>query len=215
MVRYYTADEVMMHNCAEDCWVSIFDQVYDITSLIQANRNTLAEPLIKEAGRSVSHWFDQRTGNVKVHMDPGRNIEVPFTPQGRFIHVAPADPTDWATDYAIPWWKDEQYMIGKLTTKKRLVRIVNMLTHSEDVIQSCKEETVNDILDRYVEYNKHAKSYTWKALIGDDLISMDMTKTLELNGVPDETETFYDLGMNDDYYIPTLHIYYNDDLTIA
>jgi hypothetical protein len=103
----------------------------------------------------------------------------------------------------------------QLTTKKRLVRVVNMLTHSEDVIQTCREETVNDILDRYLEYNKHAKSYTWKAMIGDNLVAMDMTKTLEKNGVPDETEVFYDLGMNDDYYIPSLHIYYNDDLTRA
>lgn len=90
-----------------------------------------------------------------------------------------------------------------------------MLTHSEDVIQTCQEETINDIRERYLEYNKHAKSYTWKALIGDQLVTMDMNKTLEENQVTDETEVFYELGMNDDYYIPTLHIYFNDDLTIA
>lgn len=114
MVRYYTAEEIMMHNCAEDCWVSIFDTVYDITSLIQANRSALAEPLIKEAGKSVSHWFDKRTGDVKTHMDPDRNIEMPFTPNGRFIHVPPSDPCEWSTDYLLPWWKDEQYIIGKV-----------------------------------------------------------------------------------------------------
>jgi hypothetical protein len=90
-----------------------------------------------------------------------------------------------------------------------------MLTRSEDVIQTCEEETVSDIRGRYLEYNKHAKSYTWKALIGDQLVSMDMNKTLEENQVADESEVFYELGMNDDYYVPTLHIYYNDDLTIA
>jgi hypothetical protein len=125
MVRYYTADEIMMHNCAEDCWVSIFDTVYDITALIQANRNALAEPLIKEAGRSVSHWFDKRTGDVKMHMDSERNIEMPFTPNGRFIHVPPSDPCEWSTDYALPWWKDEQYIIGKVSTaiNERIVLI--------------------------------------------------------------------------------------------
>lgn len=90
-----------------------------------------------------------------------------------------------------------------------------MLTHTEDVIQTCQEETINDIRDRYLEYNKHAKSYTWKALIGDQLVTLDMNKTLEDNQVLDESELFYELGMNDDYYIPTLHIYFNDDLTIA
>jgi hypothetical protein len=90
-----------------------------------------------------------------------------------------------------------------------------MLTRSEDVIQTCQEETISDIRERYLEYNKHAKSYTWKAMIGDKLVAMDMTKTLEENQVEDESEVFYELGMNDDYYIPTLHIYYNDDLTIA
>ena len=114
MVRYYTPDEIMMHNCAEDCWVSIFDRVYDITSLIHANRSALAEPLIREAGRSVSHWFDRNTDDVKTHMDPERNIETPFTPEGRFIHVPPADPCEWATDYETPWWKDEKYIIGRV-----------------------------------------------------------------------------------------------------
>jgi hypothetical protein len=90
-----------------------------------------------------------------------------------------------------------------------------MLTRSEDVIQTCQEETISDIRERYLEYNKHAKSYTWKAMIGDKLVPMDMLKTLEENQVEDESEVFYELGMNDDYYIPTLHIYYNDDLTIA
>ena len=90
-----------------------------------------------------------------------------------------------------------------------------MLTHSEDVIQTCQEETITDILNRYLDYNKHAQSYTFKALKGEEIVPLDMDKTLEENGVLDETETFYDLGINDDFYIPVLHIYYNDDLTVA
>ena len=38
MVKYFTADEVAMHNCAEDCWVSIFDNVYDLTELLAENK---------------------------------------------------------------------------------------------------------------------------------------------------------------------------------
>ena len=115
-MKYFTADEVAMHNCAEDCWVSIYDTVYDITALIEGNRDILAEPLIKEAGKSISHWFDQKTRDIKTYMDPVRNIQMPYTPHGRFIHVPPADPCEWSTDYELPWWKDQSYMIGKVDT---------------------------------------------------------------------------------------------------
>ena len=103
----------------------------------------------------------------------------------------------------------------QLTKKQRLVKVINMLNHSEDVIQTCQEEAISDILNRYLDYNKHAQSYTFKALKDDQIVPLDMTKTLEENGVLDETETFYELGINDDFYIPVLHIYYNDDLTVA
>eukprot|EP01041_Mallomonas_annulata_P009178 gene9178-19020_t len=214
MVKYYTPEEIAMHNCAEDCWVSIFNDVFDITELILDNRGPLAEPLIKEAGKSISHWFT-KDGELKTHVDPVKNIRLPYTPQGRFIHIPPSDPTEWGTSYDLPWWKDSKYIRGKLTTKTRMLKIVNMMTHTEDVISSCQEETVNDILDRYLQYNQHAKSYTWKALIRGVFVNLNMNQTLEQNEVYDETDTFYELGMDDDFYIPTLHIYFNDDLTIA
>lgn len=204
-----------MHNCPTDCWVSIFDNVYDLTELLASNKGALCEPIIREAGRSVSHWFSQKTWDVKTHVCPERNITMPYTPYGRFIHCPPEDPSDWSTAYDVPWWKDDKYIIGKLTKKLRLVRVVNMLTHKEDVIQTCEEETVADILERYLDYNQHAKSYTFKALKDNKIEPLEMNKTLEENGIKDETETFYELGINDDFYIPVLHIYYNDDLTVA
>ncbi len=140
---------------------------------------------------------------------------MPYTPQGRFLHVPPPDPRDNTPAIDLPWWKDNQYIIGSVTKLRRLVRIVNMLSKTEDVINTCVEETINDIRDRYLEYNSHGKSYTWKSLVNDDIIPLDMTKTLEQNGIVDETDKFLSLGMNDDYYIPTLHIYFNDDLTYA
>lgn len=42
-----------------------------------------------------------------------------------------------------------------------------------------------------------------------------MNKTLEENGVPDESEEFYKLSMNDELFLPALHLYFNDDLTEA
>lgn len=46
-----------------------------------------------------------------------------------------------------------------------------------------------------------------------DVLSLD--KTLEANGINDETEDFEHLGLPDDYYIPVLHLSFNDDLTRA
>jgi hypothetical protein len=59
--------------------------------------------------------------------------------------------------------------------------------------------------------NKHAASYTWKRL-GRPL---DMEKTLEQNDIPDESKEFLDLNIEEDEYIPAIHLYYNDDLTVA
>ncbi len=37
-MKYFTAGEVAQHNSADDCWVSVFDDVYDISPLILANK---------------------------------------------------------------------------------------------------------------------------------------------------------------------------------
>lgn len=44
---------------------------------------------------------------------------------------------------------------------------------------------------------------------------LDMNKTLEENGVQDETESFEDLHIATDTFVPVLHMYWNDDLTVA
>lgn len=74
----------------------------------------LCEPIIKEAGRSVSHWFNEKNFDLKTFVCPVRNITMPYTPDGRFLHCPPEDPSNWGTNYDLPWWKDEQYMIGKV-----------------------------------------------------------------------------------------------------
>ena len=42
-----------------------------------------------------------------------------------------------------------------------------------------------------------------------------MDQTLEENGIVDDDLAFEQLGIDDDGYMPVLHIYFNDDLTIA
>ena len=68
---------------------------------------------------------------------------------------------------------------------------------------------MKEIQARYLTYNAHAASYTWK-YNGQNL---DMEKTLQENGIEDEDEEFYQLSMNDDQYLQAIHLYFNDDLT--
>lgn len=96
-----------------------------------------------------------------------------------------------------------------------MIRITNMLTKTEDVIRICQEETVRDIQQRYMEYNLNSNSYTWKALIDGEFVDLNLDETLASNGIADETENFERLGMDEDFSIPNVHIYYNDDLNYA
>lgn len=42
---------------------------------------------------------------------------------------------------------------------------------------------------------------------------MDMYRTLEENDIPDEDEIFEKYGMNEEDWLPTIHVYFSDDLT--
>lgn len=65
-------------------------------------------------------------------------------------------------------------------------------------------------------------SYPWRrdvflfipALL-QDFVPAKMDKTLEENGIVDDDLAFEKLGIDDDGYMPVLHMYFNDDLTIA
>lgn len=70
---------------------------------------------------------------------------------------------------------------------------------------------MTEIQDRYFKYNEHAASYTWKY----NGVNLDMSDTLEGNKVLDESEQFYTLGMDEDHFLPAIHLYFNDDLTEA
>lgn len=78
-----------------------------------------------------------------------------------------------------------------------------------DCPQVCVEENMWEILRRYLPYNAHAASYTWKY----DGVPLDMDKNLEQNQIPDEDEEFYELNLDGDMFIPAILLYFNDDLT--
>ena len=98
-----------------------------------------------------------------------------------------------------------------MTKRTRQIRIINTLTKHDDFLEVASEESINEILDRYLTLNCHAASYTWKRL-GKIL---DMALNLEENGIRDERDELTELGIHHDEYIPAIHLYFNDDLTIA
>ena len=102
-------------------------------------------------------------------------------------------------------------MVGYLTKKPRLIRIINTLTHHEETLEVPQEETLEEIQRRYMEINKHSKSYTWKDCYGKLL---DLNKNLEENGIKDEASEYDYLDIPDaQRHIPSILIYFNDDLT--
>ncbi|XP_044138826.1 cytochrome b5 domain-containing protein 1 [Bufo gargarizans] len=208
---YYTPREVSRHCTINDLWVSFLGRVYDLTALAKEHRgDILLKPIIEAAGKDISHWFSVKTGEIKTHIDPQTGCLKYYTPQGRFLHVPPSFPcSDWDTDFGRPWWRDPSYEVGILSSKTRILRIINTLTSQEQILEVCSEETIWEILARYLPYNAHAASYTWK-YCG---VPLNMEQTLEENGLQDEDEEFEELKIDCDSYTASLHLYFNDDLT--
>lgn len=84
-----------------------------------------------------------------------------------------------------------------------------MLLTSVPTLQVCSEETLAEILQRYLHYNAHASSYTWK----HNGAVLDMSKTLSENKVPDEDQQLQDLGLDPDRFRPSIQLHFSDDLT--
>ncbi|KAG8431012.1 hypothetical protein GDO86_019557 [Hymenochirus boettgeri] len=209
--RYFTPREVSRHCLPSDLWVSYLGLVYNLTPLADRHRgDILLKPIIDAAGKDISHWFNPKTREIKTHIDPQTGCVKYYTPQGRFLHISPCFPcSDWDTDFGRPWWKDNTYQIGILSSKTRFISIINTLTSQEQTLEVCGEETIWEILQRYLPYNAHAASYTWK-FCG---FPLDMDKTLKENGVQDEDWELEELRMDCDVHTPSLHLYFNDDLT--
>lgn len=211
--KYFTPKEVAVHNTVDDLWVSFLGKVYNLTPLCERYKgDVLLKPIIQAAGGDISHWFNPKTKDIRTHVDPQTGCEIPYCPNGRFVHIPPPYPDSfWANDFGRPWWKDESYLVGILSQKTRKIKIINTLTSQEHVIEVCSEEIMTEILERYLKYNAHAASYTWKY----DSRNLVMNSTLEENGIEDEDEEFYKLSMNDDTFLQSIHLYFNDDLTEA
>ena len=84
---------------------------------------------------------------LKTHVNPLTGCIAPYTPMGRFIHVPPPCPrSDWANNFGKPWWKNEKYCNGVLSSKTRRIRIINTLTLQEQIVEVWNNESCNYIL---------------------------------------------------------------------
>jgi hypothetical protein len=108
--RYYTPTEVRSHKTANDCWVSFFNEVFDLTDLIQKNYSSLTDPIVKRAGTDITDWFDAETRDVKlliikpkVCIVSGTSIKGYFCVNGPYLHLPPDFPdADWDASFALP-----------------------------------------------------------------------------------------------------------------
>ena len=225
--------QVAAHSAPDDCWVSFHGDVYDITRVIAENEGPLVQPLLRVAGSDISHWFETRAGDegddaaktveLKTHVDPVTNLVRPYCPNGRFVHVPPNDPSvEWDARPTTPWWQDRTSVVGAVSSKPRAVRVKNVLTRQEHLLEVPGEETLREIRTRYAEYNWHSESYAWRVLRRDPdgdrelkFVDVDLDKTLEENGMVDDAETFEALSIPSDAAIPVIHLYFKDDLTSA
>lgn len=153
--------------------------------------------------------FDKK--QIRKYYDAHTELPTYFCPNGRFIHIPSLVPEAGEdTSITKPWWKDdEKYMIGRVSAKTRFLVIINTLTKQSHTIEVCSEETLKEIQERYKRFNKHCTSYTWKRM-GKML---DMTKTLEENGIAAIKEEFQEFDVVENY-LPAIHLYFNDDLSV-
>ncbi|XP_028998864.1 cytochrome b5 domain-containing protein 1 [Betta splendens] len=208
---YFTPSDVAAHNTANDLWLSFLGKVCDLTPLMSRYEgDALLLPIMEFAGKDISSWFDPETKDVLTHVDPQTNCVRYYTPRGRFLHVPPPGPrSDWANDVAQPWWRDGRFQVGLLSAKTRRIRIINTLTSQEQQLEVCSEETLAEILQRYLRFNSHAGSYTWK----HGGCSLDMSRTLSQNHILDDDPELERLRLDRDLFTPAILLYFNDDLT--
>jgi hypothetical protein len=72
-----------------------------------------------------------------------------YCPQGRYLHIPPQEPDSaWDNSFGTPWWKNEKFCIGSLTKKTRKLRIINMLTKHDDILEVRKRLKVKGMYGR-------------------------------------------------------------------
>lgn len=53
---------------------------------------SLCQPIIENAGKDITYWFDKETKEPRKHIDLSNGEEVYYCPRGRFLHIPDSDP---------------------------------------------------------------------------------------------------------------------------
>jgi hypothetical protein len=110
------------------------------------------------------------------------------------------------------WWNDPTTILGSLSRKCVEVELLNTLTGSRVRIRVPEELEFGDIIERYIlEWNRHARSYHFKY----EGVKIDLSGSLLENGIVCESDRLLELGMNPDEFVPTIMMYFVDDLRVA
>ena len=73
------------------------------------------------------------------------------------------------------------------------------------------EETLDEICNRYLDCNFHARSYTWKD-INENVLNMNLT--LIENNLISDLEALEYMEIPDEFKpVPAIYLFFNDDLT--
>ena len=181
-------------------WIACYGSVEKKASL---------RPLIEMAGKDISHWFDASTKDLKKRVDQTSGLRI-YVKQGFFGVPGPVPSGNWDTSIE-PWWLSTTYRVGALSARTRYITIVNTLSKQSHTLEVASEETLDEICDRYGDICAHCRSYVFKRF-GEVL---DMAKTLEENGIEDDREELESCGLDPSEHIPIIHIYFDDDLSVA
>ncbi len=211
ITKYFTKADLQLNHTVDSAWVSIFRDVYDITTTIQENRRKPGiDKLLRFMGKDMSHFFDPKnklpiTKNVLLveetgHEDPNYMLHFPK----KYMN------TDRAEN-GVAWFMNNNFIIGKMSEKEVPVRIINTLTYEEDIFIVPIEENLNEICERYLKFNFHARSYTWKDI--EERV-LNMSLNLVKNGIAEDFELLDYLDIPEESRpVPTIFLHFNDDLT--
>jgi cytochrome b involved in lipid metabolism len=73
-VMTYTLEDVAPHSKAEDCWLVIEDNVYDVTPYIQKQIHPGGAAILFGCGKDATAVFNLRPKDQKAHSQNARNI---------------------------------------------------------------------------------------------------------------------------------------------
>ncbi|XP_022166454.1 cytochrome b5 domain-containing protein 1-like [Myzus persicae] len=205
---YFLPEEVWSHKTREDCWLTIYGSVKNVSGLIEefGHDGDLVNPILREAGKDVSYWFEKNgLGEIilktRLHPETGARVsKLPF----RIPHQPKFEPdVDWEPEIiTTPWWADDKYNVGVETVRPINVRVTNPLIKRSATIRICLEDTVRRIMERYSVYNPKIWTYKMKYL------GKPLNKNLNLsqNGVTLK----YEDSVED--FVPTLMLHYQERL---